>query len=150
MGATAQVVINPSLYKSRASDPAKNLAPDTMVQNENNLMVVTPSSPVNNLNELIAYAKANPKAVTFAPPGAGSPAHLAGELMRQATPHNSRRYSFFRSRKAPSDQRQMVFLITFFAGRPSPPSCGIIAMLHSLVQPNERRFTWLTNNAAKR
>lgn len=83
MAATAQIVINPSLYKKMTFDPAKDLAPITLMQNEYNLMVVTPSVPAKTLKEFIAYAKANPTAVTFASPGIGSPAHLAGELMNQ-------------------------------------------------------------------
>ena len=83
MGSTAQIVINPSLYKSMASDPAKDLAPVTLVQHENNLMVVTPSLPVKTVKAFIDYAKANPGKVTFASPGNGSPAHLAGELMNE-------------------------------------------------------------------
>ncbi|QDL38494.1 Bug family tripartite tricarboxylate transporter substrate binding protein [Rhodoferax sediminis] len=83
MAATAQIVINPSLYKKMTFDPAKDLAPITLMQNEYNLMVVTPSVPAKTLKEFIAYAKANPTAVTFASPGIGTPAHLAGELMNQ-------------------------------------------------------------------
>lgn len=84
MASTAQIVINPSLYKKMSFSPAKDLAPVTLMQNEHNLMVVTPSIPAKTLKEFIAYAKANPTAVTFASPGQGTPAHMAGELMNQA------------------------------------------------------------------
>lgn len=83
MAATAQIVINPSLYQKMPFDPLKDLAPISMVQNEHNLMVVSPTLPVKNLKEFIAYAKANPGKMSFASPGNGSPAHLAGELMNQ-------------------------------------------------------------------
>ena len=84
MASTSQVVINPSLYKKMSFSPTKDLVPITLMQNEHNLMVVTPSVPAKTLKEFIAYAKANPTAVTFASPGLGTPAHLAGELMNQA------------------------------------------------------------------
>ncbi len=84
MASTAQIVINPSLYKKMSFNPAKDLLPVILMQNEHNLMVVTPSVPAKTLKEFIAYAKANPTAVTFASPGIGAPAHLAGELMNQA------------------------------------------------------------------
>lgn len=84
MASTSQIVINPSLYKKMSFSPTKDLVPITLMQNEHNLMVVTPSVPAKTLKEFIAYAKANPTAVTFASPGLGTPAHLAGELMNQA------------------------------------------------------------------
>ncbi|WP_218510416.1 tripartite tricarboxylate transporter substrate binding protein [Variovorax sp. dw_308] len=83
LAAAAQIVINPALYRKMTFDPVKDLAPISLVQNEHNLMVVTPTIGVKNLAEFIAYAKANPDKVTFASPGNGSPAHLAGELMNQ-------------------------------------------------------------------
>lgn len=84
MASTAQIVINPSLYKKMSFSPTKDLTPVALMQNEHNLMVVTPSVPAKTLKEFIAYAKANPTAITFASPGQGTPAHLAGELMNQA------------------------------------------------------------------
>ncbi len=84
MAAAAQVVINPFIYPKMPFNPLKDLAPVTLVQNEHNLMVVTPAIPATNLKEFIAYAKANPDKVSFASPGNGSPAHLAGEMMNQA------------------------------------------------------------------
>ncbi|MDQ6684381.1 MAG: tripartite tricarboxylate transporter substrate binding protein [Pseudomonadota bacterium] len=83
LAAAAQIVINPSLYKSMTFNPAKDLAPITQLQVEHNLMVVGPAVPVKTLTEFIAYAKAHPNEITFASPGNGSPAHLAGELLNQ-------------------------------------------------------------------
>ena len=83
LAAAAQIVVNPSLYKNMPFNPLKDLAPITQLQTDHNLMVVTPGIPATNLKEFIAYAKANPKGVTFASPGGGTPAHLAGELMNQ-------------------------------------------------------------------
>ncbi|MDP3626433.1 MAG: tripartite tricarboxylate transporter substrate binding protein [Hydrogenophaga sp.] len=84
MASTAHIVINPSLYKKMTFDPAKDLLPIILMQNEHNLMVVTPSVPATTLKEFIAYAKTTQKDITFASPGQGTPAHLAGELMNQA------------------------------------------------------------------
>ncbi|MBU1360523.1 MAG: tripartite tricarboxylate transporter substrate binding protein [Gammaproteobacteria bacterium] len=83
LAAAQQIVVNPSLYKNMPLDPLKDLAPITQLQTDHNLMVVNPSVPAKNLKEFIAYAKSKPKEVTFSSPGAGSPAHLAGELLNQ-------------------------------------------------------------------
>jgi tripartite-type tricarboxylate transporter receptor subunit TctC len=83
MAAAAQIVVNPSLYHNMTFDPLKDLAPVLLVQNEHNIMVVNPSVPAKNLKEFIAYAKEQGDKISFASPGQGSPAHLAGELMNQ-------------------------------------------------------------------
>jgi tripartite-type tricarboxylate transporter receptor subunit TctC len=44
--------------------------------------VAHPSLPANNLRELLAAAKAKPKALTFASSGPGTPYHMAGELLK--------------------------------------------------------------------
>lgn len=82
LAAAGPTVINPSLYASMPYDPAKDLAPVTLIEREHNLMVVNPKLPVKNLEEFIAYAKSHP-GLTFGSPGNGSPAHLAGELLNQ-------------------------------------------------------------------
>jgi tripartite-type tricarboxylate transporter receptor subunit TctC len=46
------------------------------------VLVVNPSLPINNVKELIAYAKANPGKLSFASSGAGGSPHLAGEMLK--------------------------------------------------------------------
>jgi len=47
-----------------------------------NVLVVNKDLPVKSVQELIAYAKANPNKVNFASSGIGSSSHLAGELFK--------------------------------------------------------------------
>jgi tripartite-type tricarboxylate transporter receptor subunit TctC len=46
------------------------------------VLVVHPSLPVNNASDLIAYAKANPKKLSFGSSGIGAASHLSGELFK--------------------------------------------------------------------
>ncbi|HLX28914.1 MAG TPA: tripartite tricarboxylate transporter substrate binding protein [Casimicrobiaceae bacterium] len=76
------LTVNPILFKHLTFDTYKDLTPVTNLAQSPNLLVVHPSVPAKTLKELIAYAKANPGKLNFASPGAGSGAHLAGELLK--------------------------------------------------------------------
>jgi tripartite-type tricarboxylate transporter receptor subunit TctC len=76
------LTVNPSLYRNVPYDVAKDFAPVTVVAAVPNILVVHPSIPAKNLSEFIAYAKSHPGQLNFSSPGAGSGAHLAGELFK--------------------------------------------------------------------
>lgn len=79
--ATASQVIGPQLYKKLATyDPFKDFAPISMFAITQNLLVVNPKTPFNNVRELLAYAKANPGKLNWANAGTGFQSHLAGVL----------------------------------------------------------------------
>lgn len=74
------IAVNPSLFPNlpyKASD----LAPVSMLATVENVLVVNASLPARTVKELLALAAQKPDSVSFASPGAGSQAHLAGELM---------------------------------------------------------------------
>ena len=77
--------INPSLYKKMPYDPDKAFVPVSMIAELPYFLLVTPSVKANNVKEFIAFAKANPGAVTYASSGSGSGPHLAGEMFEKAT-----------------------------------------------------------------
>jgi len=74
------IAVNPSLFPNLPYK-ASELQPVAMLATVENVLVVNATLPVNNLKELLAMAAAKPESVSFASPGAGSQAHLAGELM---------------------------------------------------------------------
>ena len=78
-------VIAPHLYKKLNYDTLKDMVPVTMVAQMPFMMVVHPSIPVNNVKELIAYAKAKPGELNFSSSGNGAGSHLAGEMFNGAT-----------------------------------------------------------------
>src|SRR5262249_45496228 len=53
-----------------------------MIGTQTNMLYLNPSVPAASLGELIAYAKANPGKLSFGSGGNGTPAHLAGELLK--------------------------------------------------------------------
>jgi tripartite-type tricarboxylate transporter receptor subunit TctC len=58
------------------------LAPVALVSAEAYVIVVNSAVPINNVRELIAYAKANPGKLRFGSSGIGAASHLAGELFK--------------------------------------------------------------------
>ena len=70
--------INPSVYPNMPFDPAKDFSPIVMVSYSPHVLAVHPSVPVNSVQELIAYARANPGKMNFANSGTGGAPHLAG------------------------------------------------------------------------
>lgn len=74
---------NPHLYKQLPYDAEKDFTPLTQVMRSATVLIAHPSAPFNNLQELIAYAKANPGKLTYASFSQGSTSHLNGELLQQ-------------------------------------------------------------------
>jgi len=85
MGTVGTHAINPSLYAKMPYDHVKDFAPVILVAGVPNVLVVNPALPVNSVQELIAYIKANPGKVNFASSGSGTSIHLSGELFKTMT-----------------------------------------------------------------
>jgi tripartite-type tricarboxylate transporter receptor subunit TctC len=83
MLATGSILaINVTLYSNVPYDSVKDYAPISMLGMQTNVLYAHPSVPANTIKEFIAYAKANPGKLSFGSGGVGTPAHLAGELLR--------------------------------------------------------------------
>lgn len=79
--AQAQLVINPSLYKL-AYDPVQDFAPVSQVTVSPIMLVVHNAVPAKSIKDLVALAKAQPGALTFASGGSGSLTHMPAELFK--------------------------------------------------------------------
>ena len=75
------IAVNPSLMPNLPYKAA-DLVPVTMLATAENVLVVHPGVPARSLGDLLKLARQQPGKLTFASPGAGSQAHLAGELLQ--------------------------------------------------------------------
>jgi tripartite-type tricarboxylate transporter receptor subunit TctC len=76
-------VVNPSLFGKIPYDPVNDFAPVTLAAVSANVLVVHPSIAATSVKELVAFLKANAAKHSFAHPGVGTTAQLAGEMFRR-------------------------------------------------------------------
>jgi tripartite-type tricarboxylate transporter receptor subunit TctC len=72
---------NRFMYKDMPFDPDRAFAPIVLLAKSPLIIVANPKLPARDLNELIAYAKANPGKINAGIPSVGSQAHMTLELM---------------------------------------------------------------------
>jgi len=77
---SASFTFNPGLYPKLRYDSLKDFAPVSQVVKVPHVVLVLPSLPVKNLQDLVRIAKAKPGEVFYASSGPGSALHLAGAL----------------------------------------------------------------------
>lgn len=78
------IAINHHLYKSLNFDPTK-WVPITVIATVPNVLNVRKGFPAKNVQEFIAYVKANPGKVSYASQGNGSTSHLTAAMFMQLT-----------------------------------------------------------------
>lgn len=81
-GTTGTHTTNPAVYAKLPYDPVKDFAPVSNFADSPFLLVVHPTVPASTLRGLVALAKSRPGQLDYASFGAGSSAHLAGEMLR--------------------------------------------------------------------
>lgn len=89
MGTVGTHGINQSLYGKLPFDPIRDFTPITVVAAVPNVLIINPAfaqqNRINTVNDLIAYARANPGKLNMASSGNGTSIHLAGELFKTQT-----------------------------------------------------------------
>jgi tripartite-type tricarboxylate transporter receptor subunit TctC len=78
--ASPNFTTNTSLYRKLAYDPMRDFTPVTHLGIGPYILAVHPGVAANNVTELLALARAKPRALSYASPGVGSASHLAMEL----------------------------------------------------------------------
>jgi len=81
-GVANSFTVNQSLIKTLPYSTTKDLQPVVLMARTANVLAVKSTLPVNNLRELIDYAKKNPGKLSYASFGNGTTAHFAGEMLK--------------------------------------------------------------------
>jgi len=79
------LAFNASLYEKLPFDTARDIVPVAHAGATPNVLVVTPSLPINTVAEFLAYAKARPDAINYGSGGPGSAGHIPMEVLQSAT-----------------------------------------------------------------
>jgi tripartite-type tricarboxylate transporter receptor subunit TctC len=85
MGNLAALAVNVSLMKKLPYDPVKDLQPVVLIERSALIFTAGPGLPAKSLQEVIAYAKANPGKLGFGSSGIGGAHHLSGEMLKLRT-----------------------------------------------------------------
>jgi tripartite-type tricarboxylate transporter receptor subunit TctC len=83
VGASGAMAINPAVYGKLAYDPIRDFTPVSELGSFPLILVVNASSPIKSVDELVAYAKANPDKTNYSSSSAAF--QLATELFKQKT-----------------------------------------------------------------
>jgi tripartite-type tricarboxylate transporter receptor subunit TctC len=81
LGSTSELVLNPVLGQ-QSYDAVKDFTPIAIMAISMGAIAVHPSVPAQNLQQLVAYAKANPGRLNYGSAGAGTTSNLTGELFK--------------------------------------------------------------------
>jgi len=84
-GGSGPAAANVTLYKQLDYDPRQDFETISPFASFTIIVVASDKLPVNNLQDLIAYAKAHPGELNYGSVGIGSSQHLAGEFFSQLT-----------------------------------------------------------------
>ena len=80
--ANGALTIAPALQGKLPYDFARDFAPISQVLVMSSIVAVNNDVPVKSLQELVAFAKAQPGKLLYATPGVGTPQHIGGELLK--------------------------------------------------------------------
>ncbi|MGA8224990.1 MAG: tripartite tricarboxylate transporter substrate-binding protein [Xanthobacteraceae bacterium] len=89
LGSVGTHAYNPTLYKKLPYNPATDFAPVALFAEQPMVLITRKDFPASNLQEFIAYAKANEAKLQYGSAGVGSTTHLGCALLNAATGINT-------------------------------------------------------------
>ena len=139
--APSVITLLPYLKKHVSYDLAKDFDPITVVGLTQFGLVVNPALHINTVAELIARAKADPNALTFASAGIGTPHQIFGELFKTMTGVNIRHIPYKGSIPGLTDVASGVVSMEFTDLAPATPLIAagklkLIALLGAKRDPD--------------
>ena len=84
MGNFAPMAVNKTLFTNLRYDPENDVTPIMLIEKGPLVLVVNPSSPYKNLQDIINAAKAKPGVLTFSSGGIGGSHQLSAEIFKQS------------------------------------------------------------------
>lgn len=82
-GSSGTLAINPSLYRKLQYDPLNDFTSVILLNSSPMFLVTSNDTPVRNLKEMIAYAKANSGKISYGSSGNGATQHIAMEMLKK-------------------------------------------------------------------
>ena len=137
-------VINPWLYTTTGFDPLKDFTPVGLVASAGYVLVVNSAFPANNVNELIAQAKANPGKINYASAGNGTLNHLIVEMFKQKAGIDMQHVPYKGASAAATDVAGGTVPVSV---QSAPSSLSFLASgkIKALAVTNEKRIAALPN-----
>ena len=87
LGTVSTLAVAPAFYKDAGFDPLTSFVAIGTVSSESTVLVAAPHMTATTLEEIVAYAKANPGKLTYGA-ATGTIAQVAGELLKLSTGTN--------------------------------------------------------------
>lgn len=81
----ASFTINPSITQKLPYDSVRDFSPITQASAFPSVLMVQSTTPVRNIQELLAYARAHPGKLNYASTGVGTGTHLSMEMLKYMT-----------------------------------------------------------------
>jgi tripartite-type tricarboxylate transporter receptor subunit TctC len=116
----APVVLHQNIYKNLRYDPIKDLKPVALISDFEFAIAVGPAVPAKNLQELIAWMKANPTKASYGTPGAGALPHFFGVLFSKAVGVDMVHIGYRGSALALVDKEGKIRILATSDGKRSP------------------------------
>ena len=141
LGFNGPLAFSPLLQKL-PYDVQKDLAPVIITSSQPNVLAVNAQLPVKTLQELVAYAKANPGKLAYASVGNGSSSHLNMELLKSMAGFDALHVPFNGSPPAVTATIQGETQMMFAVMQPLQPQIQA-GKLRAIAVTTARRFSLL-------